>query len=111
MGRHGFHLARSECSVNHYYSYDGSDLVDSLERWCGKLRGLYCIEIKLEFASGTVSYVPDHRFSAPPLRWHTPLIADIQMVLHAYTYYLGRPYSTVRLTRCTTQHSKSTTVW
>ena len=106
LDRHVFHLIYSD-EYEHIYSYGGSEFIESLELWCAQKRGLYSIEVKLEFASGSVSYVPDGVFSASPLRWYTPLMSDLQMLLHAYTKHLGQPKCTIWIARRSAQHSRS----
>jgi hypothetical protein len=89
INRYGFTLLRSD--THHFYAFTGTQFVDTLQRWCSTLRGAYSIEVKLQFADGTTSYVPDHAFTATPsgVRWHTTFDSELNMLVSAFERFHG----------------------
>ena len=82
-------LLRSD--THHLYAFTRTQFVDTLQRWCSTLRGAYSIEVKLQFADGTTSYVPDHAFTATPsgVSWHTAFDSDFNMLAGAFEPFHG----------------------
>ena len=91
VDRYGFTLLRAD--THHFYAFTGTQFVDSLQRWCSTLRGAYSLKVKVQFADGTPSYVPDHIFTATPrgVCWHTTFDFDLNMIVRAFEPFHGTP--------------------